>query len=477
MKREIDESRRAWLVGELDAWRDLGLIDTDQHQAVLGLYATSEELGQGRQSRALGVLFTLGALLLGLGLMLLIAYNWEAMPAAVKVALVLLVLVTTHAVGLDLKFQRGRPMAGEVALFLGCLEYGAGIWLIAQIFHLGAHDGAAWWWWAAGVLPFALVCDSLALHALYALLLAVWVGMEIIGYPDLGAWFFGRWSHLPNGAYGLLLMVAPGFVWSYWKDRPKALALYVPVIAWWAVLQPMAWRMTDLPVHVVGTVGGLLLLVAGLHRKRTDLAIPYRFWGALLVAGVLVPMSFHDFNSTFDGGGPWMRNDGPRRVLFMLVQPMVAVALAAGALAVSIAWRKRGRTEDASWAEELRATLAEQWLPLSIIVGMALLGAWQVLTLGWGPIVPTVAANLAMVALSLWLVQVGLRDDRGLPFGAGVVYFLFWTVLRYIDLFSDFGGMLGAACMFFLCGGALFGVGWYWRRRKDRKAEVTHASA
>ena len=59
------------------------------------------------------------------------------------------------------------------------------------------------------------------------------------------------------------------------------------------------------------------------------------------------------------------------------------------------------------------------------------------------PLVPTVLANLALVAVSIWLMQVGLREDRGRPFSAGVLLFLLWAVLRYIDLFGDFGGMLG----------------------------------
>jgi hypothetical protein len=82
------------------------------------------------------------------------------------------------------------------------------------------------------------------------------------------------------------------------------------------------------------------------------------------------------------------------------------------------------------------------------------------------PLVPTVLANLALIGLALWLMQVGLREDRGRPFTAGVLLFVLWCVLRYIDLFGDFGGMLGASLMFFLCGAALFAVAQYWRRRK-----------
>jgi hypothetical protein len=81
-------------------------------------------------------------------------------------------------------------------------------------------------------------------------------------------------------------------------------------------------------------------------------------------------------------------------------------------------------------------------------------------------LLPTILANVAMVGCAFWLMRIGLREDRGRPFAAGVLYFLLWAVLRYADLFGDFGGMLGAALMFFLCGAALFGVASYWRHRK-----------
>jgi len=78
-------------------------------------------------------------------------------------------------------------------------------------------------------------------------------------------------------------------------------------------------------------------------------------------------------------------------------------------------------------------------------------------------------ANAGMLLLALWLIQLGLREDRGQPFAAGIAYFLFWTILRYADLFADFAGMPGAALMFFLCGGGLFGVAIYWRHRKETR--------
>ncbi len=112
------------------------------------------------------------------------------------------------------------------------------------------------------------------------------------------------------------------------------------------------------------------------------------------------------------------------------------------------------------------------WLPLGVVVFMAALPWSAALFRGIGKpaagaVIVTVVDNLAVVACSLWLIRLGLREERGRPFAAGVGYFLLWAVLRYVDLFGDFGGMLGAALMFFLCGAALFSVAMYWRRRRE----------
>ena len=39
-------------------------------------------------------------------------------------------------------------------------------------------------------------------------------------------------------------------------------------------------------------------------------------------------------------------------------------------------------------------------------------------------LVATIVANVAMLGMSLWLMRVGLREDRGRPFTFGILYFL-----------------------------------------------------
>ena len=61
----------------------------------------------------------------------------------------------------------------------------------------------------------------------------------------------------------------------------------------------------------------------------------------------------------------------------------------------------------------------------------------------WTPAVllPTLLTNIALIALAIHLIRVGLNEDRGRPFTFGVLLFLLWAVLRYVDLFAGVGGM------------------------------------
>lgn len=455
MSREITESQYTWLTSELAAWRELGLVTGPQEEAVLGLYGSPDEFHQRRQAKGLLTLVSLAALLFAMGVLLLIGYNWESMPAAAKAIAVLSSVVAAHGAGLILRFKVGFRRMSEAAFFFGCLLYGAGIWLIAQIFHISGHDPDGFWWWAVGVLPFALALDTLLMHALFVGLVGVWAGYEVLGFVGSGAWLFGRISAVPNGAYGLLPLAAPGVWWAYRKGSAGALALYVPLLTWWVLLQPFAWKLEANPVYFIGAVGGLLLLIAEAHRDGSAMAIPYRFYGAGLTAGALMVLGVYAFNS--HSGGP---TDGLRGVY----QTLAIVALAVVVLAEMVVVRRRSRTKPSTAAEEAVELVQRQWVPCSLIAVMAGLSLWD--ATGGGPALTTVVANAATFFFTLWLIKVGLRDDRAQPFASGVLLFLLWAVLRYIDLFGAFGGMLGAALVFFLCGATLFGMALLWRQRK-----------
>ena len=455
-RRTISDGMRQWLVDEIAVWQSEEILSAGQSARLLDLYELQTEAADRKHSVALVALMSVAALLVGLAVLLLIGYNWQEMSAALKLVTIFGVITATHATGFYLRFRRGIGRLSEVAFFLGCLFYGAGIFLVAQIFHLNAHYPGLVWWWAVGVLPFALCLRTPLLHILFVALLAIWGGMEVIGFNDLDGWLFGRWRHLPNAAYSLPLLALPGLAWAYRNRSVVTVGLYVPLIAWWAILQPFAWDCEEETVYFIGAVGGLLLVIAESHTAGSRFAIPFRVWGVLIVAGLLLPLSFYDFNAH-------IMNDA--RNLGGLILPSVTLLTAVVSIVLAAFAQREGERETVLSADRLRRIMQRQWLPLGLVLLMAILALWN--TIIQEPLLPTIAVNVAMVAVSFWLMRVGLRDDRSPPFVVGVMYFLLWTVLRYIDLFGDFGGMVGAALMFFLCGAALFGVALLWRRRKE----------
>ncbi len=456
--RGISEKQRAWLVSQLDDWQSQDVLSTDQAFRILDLYETQTELAERKRSSALLALLGLAAFLVGLGALLLIGYNWGAMPNVLKLFIIFGVIVGTQTVAFVLRFKRHATLLSEAVFFLGCLFYGTGIFLVAQIFHLNAHYPAGVWWWSLGVLPFALCLDTLLLHALLVSLLAIWCGMEIIGFGDFGLWFFGRWGFIPTGAYSLPLLALPGLMWAYRKGSVATVALYVPLLAWWVILQPIAWGIEEETVYYIGAVGGLMLVIAESHSIGTRFAIPYRLFGVLLAAGVLLAMSFYEFSEVI------LHSKFEARIL---VQTLVIVIFSAAIIYVAAVLNRHDSPTSLSVVQQIQQIERRQWLPIGLVLLMVILLFWHLLI--GEPLLPTIVANVAMLFLAAWLMGVGLREDRGLPFAAGVLYFLLWAVVRYVDLFGDFGGMLGAALMFFLCGGALFGVALYWRQRRQQQ--------
>ena len=476
-RRPISDSIRQWLLGELEAWQAGRIVSADQSLQILDLYETSTEAAGRRRSLAVFTLSGLAALMIGLAVLLVVSYNWQGLSAASKLAIIFGGLIGLHGTAFAPRYGGRWRLGSEIVFFVACILYGSAIWLIAQIFHIQSHYPDGIWLWALGVLPFALCLDTVLPHALYAGLLGIWVGTEILGFTPLG--FHDGWAFFHHGAFTLPLLALPGLLWAYRKPSVLAVGIYVPLLAWWAVLQPVAWQWQVDPIYVVGLAVALFLLVAEMHREGSPMARPYRLYGVLISGGVLVPLSFAD------------------RVVFLLRWHPAADSYIAGlvigligalaALGVVLLQQRRATTDSLA-APPFAAILCRQWLPLALVLLLAGLCCWSGLFSQYDPqqpyayyassardmqkwtpqvLLPVAAVNVAMLALALWLMRLGLREDRGELFAAGVLYFLLWTVLRYEDLFAGVGGMLGAAVMFLLCGVGLLAVARFWLHRKE----------
>jgi hypothetical protein len=272
-------------------------------------------------------------------------------------------------------------------------------------------------------------------------------------------------------------------IWAYRKRSPTVVGLYVPLIGWWVILQPVVWHASANVVYFLGAVGALFLGIAQAHRAGNPMGAPYRLYGVLLTAGVLSVLSFADVIRELLRNGQNVLESGSSITI-----PNVAVGAIIGlagistiVLADAIAFRRRAGGAAGFTSIDFDGLWRRQWLSVLLMVLTAALCFWIGLFGSHGGLrashgefdpwsvavlVPTIASNAALILFAIWLIRVGLRDDHGRLFAAGVFVFLLWAVFRYIDLFAGVGGMLGASLMFFLCGAALFGMARFWAHRK-----------
>ena len=170
-----------WLLPEVDRWVQDGIIDLPQAMSIKSRYPTPEQpVSWGRI-----IFLSLGAILFGLGVILLFAYNWERLHKFVKLAVIAISLGTAHGLGFWFRRRDGKHRAvGEGLYLLGTMLFGAGIWLIAQIYHIDEHFTNAFFVWGIGALALGWAVPSIPHGVIAAIILVFWNGLEVFSFAQ-----------------------------------------------------------------------------------------------------------------------------------------------------------------------------------------------------------------------------------------------------------------------------------------------------
>ena len=104
---------------EVSRWESDGIITSDQGQAILGGYSAAElaptERVQGRLVTGLSVI---GSVLVGLGVILFFAANWDGIDRWTKIAIILASIIAAHGLGYYLRYHRGYRRVGSAMVLL-----------------------------------------------------------------------------------------------------------------------------------------------------------------------------------------------------------------------------------------------------------------------------------------------------------------------------------------------------------------------
>lgn len=148
-------------------------------------------------NHAIRIFSALGAVLVGLGIILFVASNWSSLTPLFKVVLLMVAMLSTGWIGYYYAYEKKMyEKTGLALLFINVFVFGASIFLIGQIYNLPLN----FWWgmllWFLGAAFFAYILES-KLHLWLSVPLFIfflgWLRTEVaLGFSEVDFLFDER---------------------------------------------------------------------------------------------------------------------------------------------------------------------------------------------------------------------------------------------------------------------------------------------
>jgi len=272
----------------LERWRDAGLLDEATVARILEWEA--QQADEGHRSRFSRFAFAFGGVLLGAGILLFVAANWEQLSPVGRIVLLAAMIAGLHA-GAALVRSR-LPALATTLHAVGTAALGGGIFLAGQQFNLAAHWPEGFLLWGLGALAGVLLLRDWPQAVWLALLGPAWLVAEW-GASD----FAGATSSAPALVFVFLLCVVylaapgPGHD-SRWRHALAVLGavMAVPVAVMLPVVPAIAARTSDPSAGALAALWaiaiGVPLLVGLWLRGRSAWPLLLAAAGAVLVVQV-----------------------------------------------------------------------------------------------------------------------------------------------------------------------------------------------
>ncbi len=181
----------------------------------------SGEEREDTQKRTIRIIVTIGAILIGAGIFSFIAANWREMAKPVKIFIIIAAMLISYITGWYLKEKMNLSKTGEALILLGAIIYGAGIFLIAQMFNIRANWPDGFILWMIGAIAVAYAIES---YPLFYLSIPLGI-IAIIGHPFSIFASFGFNFSLLTSSFLLLIAAMVTFItgWTIRKKIPPEL--------------------------------------------------------------------------------------------------------------------------------------------------------------------------------------------------------------------------------------------------------------
>ncbi len=419
-----------WLARQLPQWVDKGIVSASQADTLRELYPLRDTLNLGRL-----LLTGIGAVMIGLGVILLFAYNWADMNKVSKLAIIFTSLITAHVLAM---VMRARNTVYSESLFaLGTMLMGAGIFLVGQIYHMDSHYPNAFLLWSVGALALAWALPSLTQSYLAVVLVISWHLFEVFDF------------RFANHAAFLLVMF--GVLPLVWRLHSPLLARFVSAGLFITLGLSISVIHEDLVVTILLLTATALI---GLARNfsASERGMAGEIAGELAKPAWLVLVGIM-YLMTFSGLVP---------ELVLLEQD--------GAIAYSYFFIALAASQAVFFWLLYRQRLTGMMILLEVAILLLLLPSLsdrfaETDTLHDITVGVSLGFNLILLTISVWMMIDGARHANRQYMVRGSLLFALLAMARYTDLFDS---LIVRAVVFLLVGLSLFAVSHIYQRNKSQ---------
>ncbi|MDO5581048.1 MAG: GDYXXLXY domain-containing protein [Planctomycetia bacterium] len=478
-KRSIKKKQYSWFASELSWLTQNGLLSSEIKDRILDQYSVPADHPIDRGRLWLITFSTLGVLMFGFAVFLLICHNWNYLSPGIRTLIASGSLALFF--GLGILFKCGKKgILSELSFFFTGILFGVNIWQIAQIYHFDIDFSMGFWLWGGGCLLLAVGRKLPILYYLAAAVLAIWIPPAITDQSTLKTHLYEYCPFLTGGAYSLPILAAFGYYCGRKNGWTSVCILNFLLFSWWTIFQVHGIHPENLIPFYFIFLGGLNLMAVR-YIWPGAVARLARIWGALLLFFFIPFLTFAKF---------FEHQYHKETALFSIIVEGVVFLLLAAFWFVRLIKKNRvqesGNLEQEIFSRFLPGGFALLFVPLLLI--LVLRPELNSFTLC------AVLSSIIMICAALWgilaIFRTPLSDkkrksdseltpgSRGVKkrqkdflwtgpvlYWFGILYFILWSIFRYIDLFAESFGMPGAAGMFALIGIFLIAAGWFWSKR------------
>jgi Predicted membrane protein (DUF2157) len=413
--RSADRSGIRWLLAELPDLVATGVLSAESAEALRQHYAGATPT----EPRRIGFILSaiLGSLLVGAGIILLVAHNWDFLSRPVRCGIAFTPLVLSQALAIFVLLRRNQSAAWhETAAILNVASIGTAIALVSQTYQIQGDFARFILVWMLLALPIVYLFRTSIGLAAYFIGAAVWV-LSIKGNAFLNAWPNDLW------VWPLLLFGLPAFLALLRQNRngyATLLSLTALAVAaafslgqtddigaqsFWRCSFAAFWTL----VYLVGT--------ASFKDWRPTRPHPFVAAGWIGILALAVFLSFQDTWRTRQ----WQNAVYlvPRHYPDILATGIqIAWVLAALLFGAYMLWRDR------------RINLAPAtFAPLAVI-------AWVIAKRTGNPLLPALLVNGFMLGLGVFTLLRGIRAGRIFEANLGMLVVAILATARFFD--NDF---------------------------------------